>query len=249
MIKAIIVLVLAFVLPLAAQAVLYAMQDRHVHWRQADWSSAALAPDPSKVSAAVVQVYAARAYRWRGIFGVHSWIAFKEEGAADYVRYDVMGWGRALRESIGPPDGRWAGNTPQILFEARGPGAAEMIPRIRRAVANYPHAENGSYVLWPGPNSNTFIATIARQVPELEVSLPSLAVGKDYAPGWVSLMKMPSGTGWQLSFAGYGGAGFAAVEGLELHAFGQTLGIDILRPALKLPGLGRLGMARSQVMP
>lgn len=249
MIKAMIVLVLAFVLPLAAQAVLHAVQDRHVHWRQADWSSAGLAPDPSKVSAAVVQVYAARAYRWRGIFGVHSWIAFKEEGAADYVRYDVMGWGRALRESIGPPDGRWAGNIPQILFEARGPSAGAMIPRIRQAIANYPHAENGSYVLWPGPNSNTFIATIARQVPELKVSLPSLAIGKDYTPRWFSLMKMPSGTGWQFSFAGYGGAGVAALEGLELHAFGQTLGVDILRPALKLPGIGRLGMSRPQETP
>ena len=32
------------------------------------------------------------------------------------------------------------------------------------------------------------------------------------------------------------------VEGIELNFFGAVLGIDVRRPALKLPGIGRLGL-------
>lgn len=241
---AFLVLVLLFVAPLCAQMAIYAFSGPQPHWRSADWSGSGLAPEPAQEKAAVVQVYAARAYRWRGIFGVHTWLATKEEGASDYSRYDVIGWGRALRRSMGPPDGRWVGNTPQLLFEARGEAAARMIPQIEAAIADYPYGGNGAYTLWPGPNSNSFIAAIARQVPELAISLPSLAIGKDYAPGWLTVMEMPSNTGWQISIAGYGGIGFGRVEGIELHVLGQTLGIDLLRPAVKLPGIGRLGVAR-----
>jgi hypothetical protein len=43
-----------------------------------DWSVAShepmgLAPDPAQVREAVVQVYAARAFAWRGAFSVHTW--------------------------------------------------------------------------------------------------------------------------------------------------------------------------------
>jgi hypothetical protein len=33
--------------------------------------------------------------------------------------------------------------------------------------------------------------------------------------------------------------------GMELNFFGMVLGLDIRRPALKLPGVGRLGLASS----
>lgn len=36
------------------------------------------------------------------------------------------------------------------------------------------------------------------------------------------------------------------VEGLEINLLGLNFGIDFLRPALKLPLIGRLGMARVQ---
>jgi hypothetical protein len=46
------------------------------------------------------------------------------------------------------------------------------------AIDPYPN----TYRPWPGPNSNTFLAHIARQVPELVIQLPSNAVGKDHLP-------------------------------------------------------------------
>ena len=40
-----------------------------------------------------MQVYAARTVGWRGVMAVHTWIAFKPRGAAEYTRYEVIGWG------------------------------------------------------------------------------------------------------------------------------------------------------------
>lgn len=233
--------------PLLAQFAVYAATEPQAHWSRADRSSVGLAPDPQSFEAAVVQVYSARTYRWRGVFAVHTWLAIKEKGAAHYIRYEVTGWGRALRTGFGSPDSRWVGNEPMLLFDARGENAAAMIPKIKQAVDAYPHRGNGAYTLWPGPNSNSFIAAIARQVPELDFAMPPTAIGKDYAPDWFSLMQTPSNTGWQFSLAGYAGAGIGRVEGLEFHFLGQTLGVDVLRPAIKLPGMGRLGYSRNPI--
>jgi len=37
-----------------------------------------------------------------------------------------------------------------------------------------------TYKAFPGPNSNTFTAWIAKQVPELELDLPFSAIGSGY---------------------------------------------------------------------
>ena len=46
-------------------------------WRTASHEPTGQAPAPSKTPQAVVQVYAARAFAWRGAFSVHTWIAVK----------------------------------------------------------------------------------------------------------------------------------------------------------------------------
>ena len=97
---------------------------------------------------------------------------------------------------------------------------------------------------WPGPNSNTFLAHIARQVPELAIHLPSNAVGKDFLPGGGLFAAAPSGSGFQVSLFGLAGILLAAREGIEVNLLGLSLGVDPFRPTLKLPALGRLGMAR-----
>jgi len=97
---------------------------------------------------------------------------------------------------------------------------------------------------WPGPNGNTFLAQIARQVPDLAIQLPSNAVGKDFLPGGGLFAATPSGSGFQLSLYGLFGILLAAREGLEVNLLGLSLGVDPVRPALKLPALGRLGMLR-----
>jgi hypothetical protein len=213
-------------------------------WYTASRDSAGIVPPAAATPEAVVQVYAARAFGWRGAFAVHTWIAVKPEGAASYVTYEVIGWrywrdGNGLTRREGPPDRHWFGAAPQILAELRGAEAAQAIPQIEAAVATYPFASQ--YRTWPGPNSNTFTASVARQVPALRLDLPPTAVGKDYLGPTQVLAAVPSGSGYQISLLGLAGVLAAREEGLEVNLLGMTFGIDPLDLALKVPGLGRLG--------
>jgi hypothetical protein len=149
------------------------------HWSEARWDSAGLAPDPATTPGAVVQVYAARAWGWKGIFAVHTWLIMKREGADRYDRYEVVGWGvrhgrPAVRKDMRAIDGYWAGNPPRIVVDRRGPEVGALIERIEAAIASYPYPDQ--YRSWPGPNSNTFTAHIARSVPELGLELPPTAI-------------------------------------------------------------------------
>ena len=215
-------------------------------WRSASREPVGLAPDPALHPEPIVQVYGARTWGWRGHFGIHTWIAVKPAAAEAYTVYEVVGWKLRWSESAlavtqRAPDARWYGKAPELLAERRGHGAAELIPRIEKAVSEYPHARQ--YSAWPGPNSNTFTAWVARAVPELEVDFPPTAIGKDYLADGL-LHSAPSGSGFQLSLGGLLALTASRVEGVELNILGLTFGLNPFDPALKLPLLGRLGPAR-----
>ncbi|MEX0694090.1 MAG: DUF3750 domain-containing protein [Rhodospirillales bacterium] len=213
-------------------------------WRTASRESTGIAPDPATVKEAIIQVYGARAYNWRGYFGVHTWIAVKPTNAPGFKIYEVIGWrarrgGDAVAVSNRVPDGRWFGSAPEILADIRGPEVDALIEKVDAAAKSYPY--NDTYTIWPGPNSNTFTAHIARAVPELRLDLPPTAIGKDYIPGGRLFAEAPSGTGYQVSLFGLLGLLVAADEGLEINLLGLTFGLDFMRPALKLPLAGRIG--------
>jgi hypothetical protein len=216
-------------------------------WRNASRSPVGLAPDPRVTPEPVVQVYAARAVRWRGYFGVHTWVAVKPSNAAEFTVYEVNGWrlrrtGRSVSVDHRSPDSRWFGNRPELLAERRGDGVDELITRIEQAVASYPYAD--TYRVWPGPNSNTFVAHVLRAAPELRADLPATAIGKDYL-GFDFVAWSPSGTGAQVNAFGLVGALAGIEEGLEINVLGLTFGIDPLDLALKLPLAGRFGWPRA----
>lgn len=214
-------------------------------WRVARWGPSNLAPLPTTTPEAVIQVYAARTVGWKGAVAVHSWIAFKPENASAYERWEVVAWGTrsggpAVRRDLRPVDGYWAGNRPVIVAEMRGPEAQALIPRIQETIASYPYPD--SYVTWPGPNSNTFVAHVLRQVPELRAELPPTAIGKDFLPGNIAA-STPSGTGYQVSLFGLAGISLAVEEGLEINFLGLVIGLDPKDLAIKLPGIGKLGLS------
>ena len=217
-------------------------------FRTADRSSAGIAPRAESTPEAVVQVYFARALNWRGIFGVHTWIATKPAHATEYTVHQVIGWRiyrnlPAVFSAPGIPDARWFGNEPTLIADLRGDAAGKAIPKILEAIANYPYPNE--YTLWPGPNSNTFMAYIGRAVPELRMDLPSTAIGKDYPINGSLIDRTPSGTGYQLSMLGVVGVTMARDEGFELNLLGLTFGVDFFKPAIKLPFIGRLGMSEN----
>ena len=237
------VFLLLLIAPLGASAAKYVMGDRSVNWQMADRSSAGLLPQASAHPDALVRVFAARTVRWRGIFAVHSWIVVKEAGDSGYTRYDYTAWGEPIRVNGFAADGRWFGDVPEIIGAADGEAAAAMIPKIRAAIADYKPRAYGDYRAWPGPNSNTFVAAALAAVPELRITLPPTAIGKDFPHNgsWVGVT--PSGTGVFATLGGYLGLTAGWVEGLELNFLGAVLGIDWRYPAIKLPGLGRIGIA------
>lgn len=214
------------------------------NWSRADRSSAGLAPLPEHHPEAIVQVYAARTVRWRGYFAVHTWIATKAKDAESYKTYHVIGFrlkrtGSAVVIEDDVPDRRWYGALPQLVTELRGSAAEKAIPSIESAAAEYPY--HGEYTAWPGPNSNTFTSYILRRVPELGVELPPHAIGKDWLAERKFLGVTESKTGIQMSFFGLLGFTVGLAEGVEVNLLGLSFGVDVWRPALKIPLVGRIG--------
>ena len=171
------------VLGLALTLTFYSFGSRG-DWRTASRESAGIAPDPAATSDAVLHVYGADAWGWRGWFAIHTWIATKRYGEDHYTLYDVVGWrayggGKVVRIHRDIPDRYWYGAKPRLLKAHRGPAAEILIDAVDAAARRYPWPRE--YKVFPGPNSNTFVAWIAREVPELELDLPFSAIGSGFA--------------------------------------------------------------------
>ena len=236
-----IVFTLLFLFPLAANAVLHSLDEHPENFRVANWGSVGMLPEATADREARLLVLAGRAGRWKGIFSVHSWVVYKPAGATNWTRYDVVGWGTPVRMNGWEPDGRWYGDVPRVLIDIRGAAAQAVIPRVQRAIEDYRYRNRGDYRMWPGPNSNTFIAAVLRAVPELATTLPPNAIGKDFRDG-VYAGVTDSGTGLELSLFGVLGFKLGWIEGVEVNMFGLVAGLDLRHPAVKLPGFGRLGI-------
>jgi hypothetical protein len=232
-----------FLLPIAARAALYAYEGGPGSWRNADWSSTGSLPAPGAEPEARVLIMSGRTGGWKGVVSVHSWVVLKPENGESWRRYDVVGWGNPVRINGWAPDGMWFGNKPQVVLDLHGADAAEAIPKIEAAVKAYQYANAGDYRIWPGPNSNTFVATVLRAIPEAEAMLPANAVGRDFRPlPYAGLTD--SRTGVEASLWGVVGIKLGWVEGVELNFLGLVAGLDIRNPGIKLPGFGRIGLPR-----
>ncbi len=152
-------------------------------WRTASRETSGIAPDPLVMKEAVLQVYGASAWGWRGWFAIHTWIAAKRTGEPAYTVYEVVGWRLhrglpVVRIEKDLPDRYWFGEKPRLLKELRGEGVDDLISAVDRAARAYPWPD--TYRAFPGPNSNTFTAWVARQVPQLGLDLPFSAIGSGY---------------------------------------------------------------------
>lgn len=230
-----------FIAPILARAALYAVSNDPRSWREADWSSTGLLPAAAESAPARVIIFSGTAGAWKGVFSVHSWIVLKGANETRWRRYDVVGWGQPVRLNNWPVDGKWYGNTPVALADISGPDAEKLIPRIEAAVKAYDYAQTGDYRIWPGPNSNSFVAAILRTVPELGLALPSNAVGRDFRHGFFAGTS-DSGTGFEINLYGVAGIKLGWVEGIELNLLGLVAGLDLRHPGLKVPGFGRIGI-------
>ncbi len=143
----------------------------------------ATAPDPAEHEEAIIQVYGADVWGFRGKFAIHTWIATKPRTAPEYQVYAVVRWNLRRRDTVvrisnRDPARPWAGSPAILLYELRGTEAEALIHRIHEAALRYPFPRQ--YTMWPGPNSNSFTAWIGLEVPELKLELPFKAIGQSW---------------------------------------------------------------------
>ncbi len=236
-------LLVLFVAPTLIHLAVWTARERPANWHEADWSSSGILPSAMANTRAEVFIMAARTGGLKGAVSKHSWIVLKKPGADHYDRYDVVGWGRPVRKNAFLPDGRWYSNPPEVIFSANGQTAADLIPRIESAIANYRWQNIGDYTIWPGPNSNTFVANVIRTVPGIDIRLPATAVGKDYSPAGELLDFDPARKTLRLSLFGFAGIDLRLKTGFEINLLGLVAGVDWAGPAVKLPGFGRIGQS------
>jgi hypothetical protein len=83
---------------------------------------------------------------------------------------------------------------------------------------------------------------VLRSVPELGVVLPPDAVGRDYLPEGRLFAVDADGRDMHATLYGLLGVSAGVRSGLELHIMGLVAGVDLARPAIKIPAIGRIGI-------
>jgi hypothetical protein len=234
---------LVYLLPALASAGLWAMRERPSSWREANWSSSGMLPDAAASNDAAIYVFSAMTGGLKGALASHAWIVTKARGASSYDRYDKVGWGQPVRRNNYPPDAFWYSNTPRLVVAIHGQQAEILMPQVEQAIASYPYSRPGGYRIYPGPNSNTFVAHVLRSVPELGAVLPPDAVGRDYLPNGAVVAIDDDWRDIHLSAGGYFGLSAGLRSGFEINFLGLVAGIDIRNPGIKIPALGRFGFS------
>ncbi|NDV85819.1 DUF3750 domain-containing protein [Aurantimonas aggregata] len=227
-----------YLLPAALAALLWWSGDHPSSWRQADWSSARILPAPQEQPDAALYIFAARTGGMKGAVSEHSWIVVKDRDAGAYERWDKVGWGMPIRQNHRAADGLWYSNVPKIIVGVTGADAERLIPQVRAAIADYPFAEAGGYTMFPGPNSNSFVAHVMRAVPGIDASLPVAAVGRDYPSDGRLVAFDPDRREVRLSLWGYAGLVVGWQSGLEINLLGLVAGLDPRHLAVKVPAFG-----------
>lgn len=239
--RLLLVIFIVYLLPTFASAGRWAIQDRPGRWSDARWSSAKILPEASASEDAAIYIFSAMTGGLKGAVASHAWIVTKEKGADVYNRYDKVGWGSPIRRNHRPPDAYWYSNPPQLVKVVTGVDAELLIPKVEGAIAAYPYAEPGGYQIFPGPNSNTFVAYVLRTVPELGAVLPPHAVGRDYLPDGEFVHVDTDWRDVHVTLRGLIGVSAGLRSGFEVHFLGLVAGLDFANPGIKVPALGRIG--------
>jgi hypothetical protein len=235
-------ILIVYLLPALASAGLWYLRDRPENWRTADWSSSGVLPKAKADRDAAIYILSAATGGLKGAVASHSWIVTKGAGDTVYNRYDKVGWGPPIRRNMREADGAWYSNRPNIVVAITGAEAERLIPAVEAAIQSYPYAKSGDYRIWPGPNSNTFVARVLRSVPDIGAVLPPDAVGRDYLPNGRLFSIDADGRDVHATLFGVFGISAGLRSGFEVHFMGLVAGIDILHPAIKVPAFGRLGV-------
>jgi hypothetical protein len=167
----------------------------------------------------------------------HPWFAVRKKGESEWHVYEVGGGGT---ETDPFTKHHPYGNA--IVHKVwRGDEADRAVDCVDREGRKWKSYIESHYILYPGPNSNTFGDRVLRAC-KLSASLPSTSIGKDWR-GLIGAGVTSERTGLQIETP-LVGLKIGLKEGVELHVLGLSLGVDLWPPAIIVPlGPGRIGFA------
>ena len=72
------------------------------------------------------------------------------------------------------------------------------------------------------------------------MTVPSNATGRDYAPGLLGFEIAPDWRDLHVTLGGLAGFALGVRSGIEVHFGGLVAGLDLAKPAIKIPAYGRV---------
>jgi len=137
-----------------------------------------------------------------------------------------------LKEGLEDQKERW-GERVRILSQTNGENNPNLIRDIRIFARSY---DDSVYRSYPGPNSNTFMEKMIREVDGLSAILDHNAIGKETG---FYLGKTAGGTGLKVQTPVLGAA-VGLKEGVEVSMVGLTAGVSFWPPSIRIPFLPRI---------
>lgn len=167
----------------------------------------------------------------------HAWIVVQPKGGAPW-RHEYKASGHGTRD---PYEDFAAGD---VMLHGVVTGSDEKISELHACLgraSNAFHQRYPEYIPIPGPNSNTYVASLIRDC-GLRIELPATAIGRDFV-GYVGAATTESGTGIILgTFPLALRLGLA--EGVTVVFFGLPFGVHFFPPGIEVPvNPGRIGFA------
>ncbi len=174
---------------------------------------------------------------WFTHFAQHSWFDVREGPAGPWRRIEIPTPSSGVQITELAPgeafeDERWE-RAVRVRAWEYGAGVDRLVVELVAAARAW---DDGGYRTWPGPNSNTFVDAMLREVDGLSGQQHHNAIGKDY--GW-RVGESATGFGVELETP-IAGLQLGLVEGVEVHLFGLTFGVGLQPLALRLPFLPAL---------
>lgn len=170
-------------------------------------------------------------------FATHSFIDYREALDSPWYRVEVYNArSGVVHKRISDDEVRKKirfNERVRILSQLDGRANPHFASDIRAFVSTY---DDSIYQSYPGPNSNTFVEKLIREVDGVSAILDHNAIGKEkgYYAG-----KTAGGTGLEIQTSVVGLA-MGLKEGLEFSALGLSGGVSICPPSVRVPFLPKI---------
>ncbi len=144
---------------------------------------------PLSLTEEMIYIMHSKLYSWRGAIAYHSWVSVVTDSYTNYEIIDNEDLAKHLNiDCIENPnnltfknnrtaDNLWFGNYPIVGFKYHAADKS-IGERLEHNFKEYPYKEK--YRSIPGPNSNSYVSYLIRNISELNYTLPLKALGRNF---------------------------------------------------------------------